>query len=569
MKIFIALFSLLLLAALTGAKPSKQNQPTVYFFTGTHCPLAQRYASRMATIAEQLKSKGVNCVLVNANADESEAEFATWAQKNKIGFTRLKDDGTLAKRLGASVTPEAALVDAAGVVRYLGRIDDNLEAKNVARQDVMLAVASILGGQPVKQPRIVATGCRISFSASPKVIAPASPITYEQNVKPILARNCVTCHQPGEVAPFSLQTYAEARDWSKLIRSYTKDRLMPPWKAVSGHGDFHDARYLSQKELDTLAAWDASGAPQGKVVNSVPVAAVRPAGSWPLGKPDQLLRLKQGYQLSAEGNDVYRNFLLPLDTTTDRYITAFDFKPGNRRIVHHVILYAVSDPDSIKEITELNGKDWQEGWDGNGSPSDSNPMVAGWAPGSDARKLPPGVAFKIPKGARLVAEVHYHKSGKPETDQTQVAVYETSTPTQNPINTYAVGETSFVLKPDVAKQKITAELEVPEDMSLWTAAPHMHQLGKKMRVWATLPDGSQKKLIKIDNWEFKWQGFYHYKEPVFLPKGSKIELEAEYDNTKNNPDQPSLPPKEVTYGEQTTDEMCFFFFNFSLGKLKK
>ena len=196
-------------------------------------------------------------------------------------------------------------------------------------------------------------------------------------------------------------------------------------------------------------------------------------------------------------------------------------------------------------------------------------MVAAWAPGSDARRLPQGVGFTVPKGAKLVMEVHYHKTGKPETDQTKVALYDAVGPQRRTLETYAVGDTDFVLKPDFANQKVSAELEIPEDITLWTVAPHMHQLGKTMRVWATLPDRRTQRLILVESWEFKWQGFYHYKKPLFLPKGSTIYLEATYDNTRQNPDQPSLPPREVRYGEQTTDEMCFAFFNFSLGKPPK
>jgi peroxiredoxin len=562
--------SLLCLAAIpliAFATPPATPRATVYFFVGTRCPIARQYAPRIQALGRVLEARGVRCVLVNANTDESAAEFSRWTKACGLTLPLQSDPGgALAKKLGASVTPEVAVLDQTGTVRYLGRIDDSPEPMSVTRRDALLAVESVLSGQPVQRPRLPAQGCRISAAPAPRVRKIAS-VSYHRDVRPILEKHCVGCHRPGEVAPFSLTSYAEAKAWATPIRRFTQNRQMPPWKAMPGHGDFFDARYLSQREMETLAAWDAQGAPEGPGAGKGRIPPLPPVKPWHLGTPDATLAPGRAFTVPAEGADIYRHFLLPIDTSQERHIAAFDFLPGNRRVVHHVILYCITNPESLGK----EGADGQPGWPATGSPlgGDDALMVGGWAPGSDTRRLPPGVAFTLPKGAMLVAEVHYHPSGRKETDRTRIGVYFAPQKPRHTLQTYAVGESDFVLKPDLANQKVTAELEISEDITLWTLFPHMHQLGKTMRVWATLPDGTEKRLIKIDHWEFRWQGFYQYRQPVFLPGGTRVRLEAIYDNTKNNPDQPSLPPREVRYGEQTTDEMCFAFFNFSLGKVTR
>ncbi len=538
---------------------------TVFLFSSTQCPIAGRYGPRMAALARDYGAKKVAFFLVNANDDDTVAAWTKWAAGRGLTMPLVKDvKAQLADQLGATVTPEAVIVDGVGTVRYIGRLDDSADSTKVTRQDVRLALDALLAGQNVKNPRLRAFGCRIFRSeeaAAPTETARAK-VTYARNVAPILNKNCVVCHRAGDVGPFPLATYAQAQPWAQAIASYTKRRLMPPWKAVPGHGDFVDSRWLSERELTTLAAWAQAGAPQGDPKQQQPAPKLPPAGGWALGAPDMVVTPVRDYHLEAEGRDVYRNFTLPIDFTQDRYVSAFDFKPGNRSIVHHIIAYIDMDG---KTTAVKDNREVEPGWSvsGGGSGIANEEWGDGWAPGMTPRRLPAGVAVKIPRGAKLVLQVHYHKSGQPETDRSALALYWARETVTDVLRTRPLGNPFFVLKPGVADQQVRASLVMPRDVTLRAILPHMHMLGKEMRVTATLPDGTKQSLIWVKNWEFNWQMAYRYRQPVKLPAGTRLDLVATYDNTALNPNQPSNPPRLVRFGEETTDEMCFAFLSYT------
>lgn len=546
-----------------GTPELSRAKATVFVFTSTECPIAGKYTPRLVELAKDYAGKGVSFFLVNSNGGDSRDKFAKWVKERKFPFPAVKDEGTvLADKLGATTTPQAFVVDPAGSIAYIGRIDDNAEREKVTRQDLREALDDVLAGKPVRRSRTRAVGCGIfRDSAAPKVAATAK-VTYARDIAPILNQNCVTCHRAGDVGPFALENYQQARTWASSIKEYTSRRLMPPWKAVPGHGDFADSRWLSDKELATLAAWSDAGAPMGNPKELPPPPKLPAAGEWAMGKPDQVLSPVRAYHLEAEGKDVYRNFTLPADFNEDRYVSAFDFKPGNRAIVHHIIAYIDVTGESAKA---RDNKESEPGWSvsGGGSGIKNDDWGDGWAPGMNPRRLPPGVAVKIPKGAKLVLQVHYHKTGKPEEDRSELALYYAKEPVKKVLQTAVVGNPMFALKPNVAGQEVKGAIVLPFAASVYQLLPHMHMLGKGMDVTATLPDGTTRDLIRIRNWEFNWQMKYAYKEPVLLPKGTRINLVARYDNTASNPNQPSNPPQLVRFGEQTTDEMCFCFIGFT------
>ena len=541
-------------ADLSGAKA------TVFFFSSTQCPVAQRYAPKMAAMTKNFG--GAKFFLVHASPDDSAPALKKWAAAQKLNIPLVKDDGAkLAGALGATVTPEVAVLDSAGVLRYVGRLDEG-EA----------ALAAVLSGQPVKYSRVLAQGCLIfsESETSPKpggqgASANKAVTTFSRDIAPILNKNCVSCHRAGDVGPFALTSYADAKPWASAMASYTRNRLMPPWKATPGHGEFLDSRWLSDKELNALAAWAKSGAPEGNKKDLPPAPKLTPAGSWALGTPDTALKAEKPFALEADGKDVYRNFALPMDFAEDRYVAAIDFKPQNPAVVHHIIVYIDNDGSTV---ARKEGKDGQPGWDvsGGGSGIQNDDWAEGWAPGMNPRRQPDGVAIKVPKGARLVMQVHYHKSGKPETDNSAVGIYWAKGPITSVRSVAPLGTPFFALKPGKDGQEVKAQMTLPTGIVLREILPHMHMLGKTMKVWATLPGGEEKKLVYIQNWDFNWQMAYRYAEPIHLPRGTKLELIATYDNTTRNPRQPSSPPKLVQFGEQTTDEMCFAFLAYSLDK---
>lgn len=385
---------------------------------------------------------------------------------------------------------------------------------------------------------------------------PQSTVTFAKDVAPILYRNCTTCHRPGQVAPFTLTSYGDAKNRARLIAAVTEQRLMPPWKADS-HGEFQNERRLSDAQIGVLKRWAAAGAPAGKLAAAPPVPKF--PGGWTLGAPDLLLGPSQSYTVDADGSDVYRCYVIPTHFAEDRYVSAIDVRPGNRAVVHHVIAYL----DTSGEARRKDAADPSPGY-GGGMGFLPAGMLGGWAPGTIARRLPSDTGILLPKGADVVLEVHYHKDGKPETDRPQVAVYFNKGNVERPLHIFPLVNTGIRIPPGDRNYEARASIPVRFNATIYTIFPHMHTLGQQMTVTATLPDGTKKTLIDVPAWDFNWQGFYNYKEPVKLPRGSRIDLVAHYDNSADNPRNPHNPPRLVTWGEQTTDEMCLAYLGFTV-----
>lgn len=388
---------------------------------------------------------------------------------------------------------------------------------------------------------------------------PKDTVTFAKDIAPIVYKSCTPCHRPGEVAPFTLCGYEDARKRAAQIAAVVESRVMPPWKADS-RGEFHDERRLSNDEIGLLKQWAAEGAKEGPRA-ATPPAPTFPSG-WGLGQPDAALAPQEDYALAADGRDVYRCFVLPNPNDADRFLAAIEFKPGNRAVVHHVIAYL----DATGQGRKLDAADPGPGYSAGGGGIGFAPsgFLGGWAPGNYPRRLPEGVGIPWPKGSDIVLQVHYHKSGKPETDRTRIGLYYTRGAVDKKLYTLPLMQPLLMIPAGKADYTATAQLPVVFDASLLTILPHMHLLGTSINVTATLPDGATMPLIRIPRWDFNWQNTYAYREPVKLPKGTKLQLTATYDNTSANPRNPNSPPKLVTWGEQTTDEMCLAFLGFTV-----
>jgi hypothetical protein len=535
----------------------------VFFFVSTECPLANIYSPRMAELAREYSPKGVRFFLVDSNEADSEAKLKSYAAERSLRFATIKDRGTtLADHLGARATPEAVILDSKGEVRYRGRIDDNKERTKVVRQDVREAIDDIIGGRAVRVARTQPAGCAIFRE---KVAGAArdtgSKLTFAEHVAPILNASCVSCHRTGEVAPFGLENYQQAKTWATQIKEYTARKLMPPWKAVAGHGDFHDARGLTDTQIATLARWADTGAAPGDLNRAPSPPKFPSADAWSLGTPDLVVQPVGDYHLGPEGPDVYRNFVIPAEFDEDRYVRAIEFKPGNRAIVHHVVAYI----DPKRASLELDGKDSEPGYTvpGVGIGILNSMWGEVWVPGRTPRFMPAGVGVRIPKGSKLVMQVHYHRNGAPQTDRTKMALFFSKEKPERIVTVFPVSNYNFELQPGNSRQVVKASMTVPADIHVRTMFPHMHLLGREMKVTATLPDGTKKPLIFVNDWDFNWQETYEYKQAVALPAGSRIDMEAVYDNSERNPHQVLSPPRKIRFGEQTTDEMCMAIMGFT------
>lgn len=391
------------------------------------------------------------------------------------------------------------------------------------------------------------------FSAAVVGAAPSSePVTFSKHVAPLLWKNCASCHRPGEVGPFPLLSYEDAAKRADFLAEITADRRMPPWKAEHGFGEFYDERRLSDDELALLANWAKAGAPEGDPKDLPPQPKF--VDGWQLGEPDMVLEMAEPFAVPADGADVYQCFVIPIPIDEHRTVAGVEFRPGNRRVVHHAIMYL----DANGAARERDAKEPGQGYRSFGGPGVlPTGGLGGWAPGAQPHLLPGGIGKFLRKGSDLVLQIHYHPNGKPETDRSMVGVYFTKKPATTLVGGLAILNHKLHIPAGDANHLVTAQSEkLPVDVYMLGLAPHMHLVGRSMKATAEKPSGEIVPLVWVKDWDFNWQGAYGFRKPIRLPKGSVIRVEAVYDNSTNNPHNPNSPPKDVRWGEQTTDEMC-------------
>jgi thiol-disulfide isomerase/thioredoxin len=379
-------------------------------------------------------------------------------------------------------------------------------------------------------------------------------ITYNKHVAPILWKHCAECHRPGQVGPFSLLTYKDAARRAKFIQEVTARREMPPWKPEPGHGDFHDERRLSDAELKTLAEWARTGAREGDPRDLPPAPAFPKKDEWRLGQPDLVLKMSRPFAVPATGPDMYRCFVIPTGVTEGKFVSAVEFRPGNTRVVHHALFFLDHRGQARRMEKEGPGAGYAV-FGGLGGVIPTGDLGT-WTPGQKPRFLPEQVGMYMPKGSDLVMQIHYHPTGKAETDQSTLAVYFSKKQTGvKGIMSFPLVNFNLRIPAGAARHRMAAQFTLPVNADLVAVQPHMHNLGKEIRIAAVFPGGERKSLIWIKDWSFNWQDRYLYKEFIRLPKGTRLECEAFYDNSAANPLNPHQPPKEVRWGEGTTEEM--------------
>lgn len=347
---------------------------------------------------------------------------------------------------------------------------------------VLLAVCSLSGGRSA---------------------TPATP-TYGKDIAPIINSQCVVCHHPGQVAPFSLTSYKDAQQHAGTMLAVVKSGYMPPWHA-DDPGLFCDERRLTPSQINTIQRWVDAGAPEGS-----PKAIPTPPqyhSDWLIGKPDAIFTPSQPYNLGASGNDVYRCFVIPTHYATDRWIKEIEIRPGNLHVVHHLIIYLDKDGEALKlQAATHDGKPGYIHFGGPGFPAVGT--LGGWAPGSMPMVMPKGVGMLLPKGTDIVLQIHYHRDGKPEQDLTRVGVKFCNTPPKQKMRTAMLIHYNLNIPPGDKDYVVHSKFTIPANIHIFSVFPHMHLLGHTMNVTATFPDGKQTTLIDVPNWDFNWQGFY-------------------------------------------------------------
>ncbi|MGI8481529.1 MAG: ascorbate-dependent monooxygenase [Chthoniobacterales bacterium] len=337
---------------------------------------------------------------------------------------------------------------------------------------------------------------------------------------------------------------------------------MPPWKPDRGFGEFLGDNSLTDQEKGMIEQWLAEGCREGDPSQGPPPP--KPPSKWSVYPPDDILQPAKSFKIPAEGDDIYRCFVIPTHYAEDRYVGLADIVPGSPRVVHHAMLFTdtsgagralldVADPDAgFRASITL--------------PFNPAGVLASWAPGMDGRLLPDGVGYFLPKGADIIMQVHYHPTGREETDLSRIGLYFCKEPVDKRLRYMPVFVPPSILQIPAGESNCVfwAEQEMPGDITLLQVCPHMHLVGREIAATATLPDHTVVPIVRISDWDFRWQAFYSLKTPLHLPGGSRIRLEARYDNSSDNPRNPNKPAKLVTFGERSIDEMCFLYFVYTV-----
>jgi len=382
---------------------------------------------------------------------------------------------------------------------------------------------------------------------------PAAP-TFNRDIAPVVYRNCVPCHRPGEAAPFSLLTYDDVKRRASQIASVTGRRYMPPWLAQPGYGEFVEERRLSDAQIQTIQDWVKQGAPPGAPADAPPLPKF--PSEWKLGIPDLVLHVAQPYRLPPDGPEVFWNFIIPVPLAATRLVKAVEILPGAPRVIHHASIILDRSRSSRRRESTL----------GAGFPGmdlavaettfDPDGTFLAWKPGNTPIVEPDGMAWRADPGMDLVFNVHLRPSGKPESVSPAIALYFTDKPqTKFPMLIELEHDGAIDIPSGDPDYVVADDLRTPLDLKVLAVYPHAHYLGKLLEGYATLPNGTRKWLVRIPEWDLTWQGVFHFKEPLFLPRGTVISMRFHYDNSAGNVRNPNQPPRRVKGGSHAGDEM--------------
>jgi peroxiredoxin/mono/diheme cytochrome c family protein len=543
------------LSDLEGRKVSvadfRDKKAVVLIFMGTECPLVNLYLIPLKQLHDEFKNQGVQFLGVNSNTQDTLDMMAQQIRTHNIPFPVWKDSGhKLADLLGAKRTPEVFLLDQQRRVVYQGRIDDRFgvgyQRAAPTRRDLAEALRETLAGKPVSVARTEAPGCLIGREKPTKI---EGTVTYTRHIARILQDHCLECHRPGQIGPFSLTTYEKAKAWSDTLVEIVQAGRMPPWHADPRYGKFANDRSMPKEDRELLAAWVAQGCPKGDDKDLPPPKQFPSGEGWRIGTPDVVISMNESFTVPAEappGGVPYQHFIVPTNFDRDVWVQAAEARPGAKAVVHHIIVYVLAPGERFDPRSE----------DGLG-----RGLLVATAPGDIPTIYRPGLAKKIPKGARLIFQMHYTPNGEETVDRSSVGLIFAKEPPKHIVRTRAPLNRTFVIPAGAKNHRVECATVFKKDAMLLNFMPHMHLRGKSFEYRAVYPDGRREILLSIPRYDFSWQTYYQLAEPVYLPAGTRIECTAYFDNSAENLNNPD-PTKPVRWGDQTWEEMMIGWMDY-------
>ncbi len=513
---------------------------TVFAFIGTECPLAKLYGPRLQTLAQRFSTSGVRFLGVASNVQDSLTEVTNYANRAGITFPVLMDtEQTLAELLKATRTPEIVVLDASGKIAYRGRVDDqyaiSVAKLKPAREDLAEALQSLVDGTQPKVSQTTAVGCFIGRKRS---VTPHGEITYSKHIAPIFNSRCLECHRTDQIAPFPLESFADTAGWGATIAEVIREERMPPWNANPEVGHFRNDVRLTADEKRLILTWIENGCPEGDPKDLPPAPTF--AKGWRMAEPDLVIHVREKpFDVPATGVVEYQYFEVDPGFTEDKYVVATEARPGNPAVVHHIIAF----------LKVPGQKDVSLG-----------KMLIGYAPGTSPLIFPEGSAMRIPAGSKILFEMHYTPNGVAQSDHSYVGLkFTDASSVRNEVVGLEAVNPKFKIPANAESHTVTAKERFQEEITLLSLTPHMHLRGKAFRYDAVYPDGTTETLLDVPKYDFNWQLRYEFAEPKVMPKGTVVTCTAIFDNSSSNANNPD-PAKEVTWGQQSWEEMMIGFF---------
>ncbi len=523
------------------------------------CPVSQRYSPRLAELEQEYGARGIKFVYIDITPHGAKDARHDAQQYHLTGRIVLDGDRKIVGALRASSSTEVFVIDTQGTLRYRGAVDDQFgigySRDKPDNTWLRNALDQLLAKRTIAVEDTAAPGCLLDFDMD--AAGKARPVTYNNRISRIIQRKCESCHRVGGVAPMPLQNYKQVADRAAIIDYMTSNRIMPPWSADRHVGTWAKDASLSERDLADLHAWLKGGAPEGRK-SDAPIARTFTPG-WNMEHPDAILQIPEQFEVPASGVVSYKYTYLKTDFDSDKWVSQIEIHPTAPRVVHHVLFF-VEEPgrkfffDPARKPGEPLANDGGGGFFG------------GSAPGYPMMTFPEGTAKKLPKGAWLKFQIHYQPNGVDQIDQTQVALKFVDEPavssgTLKEVQTTALLTTNFAIPPGASNYEISAQYAFTDAGTLISLMPHAHLRGKAWKIWLEAKDGTKTLLLDVPKFNFAWQTYYTFKEPVHVEPGMKLLATAWYDNSSENPYNPDAT-KTVRFGEQTFEEMMLCYFDW-------
>ncbi|MFN5905598.1 MAG: redoxin domain-containing protein [Planctomyces sp.] len=517
----------------------RQSKALVIAMTSTSCPLSRKYLPTLTAMAQQYGQRSVQFVLVNSIRTDDRQAMQTAAAGLPAGVPYIVDaDEALLRRLQVVSTTDVLILDPARTVLYHGAVDDQYGVgyalDQPKRRFLADALEAVLAGRTPATAATTAPGCVLEADAA---VAEPTAVTWHNRISRILQQRCMECHRSGGVAPFALQTVAEATAHAGMIKQVVSDRTMPPWFAANApqHTVWANDRSLTEAERRDLLAWLDGGRPEGQPEDA-PQTKEWPA-EWSQGPPDEIVQLPQPIRVKATGKMAYQYVNVTWTGQQDRWVRGYEIQPTDRGVVHHVIVNVLEPGQQSSRREEGVGGYW-----------------AAYVPGNSGQMYPAGFARRLPAGATFRFQIHYTPNGTATSDQLRVGLYFADSEPKYEVSTIPLARVNLSIPPHAANHVETLTRPVPMDIPVLAYMAHMHVRGKAFRFELQDPDGVRSTLLDLPKYDFNWQLRYDLQEPQVLKQGSKVILTAVYDNSADNPANPD-PSRTVRWGDQTDEEM--------------